>query len=281
MSLRFNLSQPFDGDPGVEPPHPILGDIRVREAITLGIDRERIMVELLEGEVFPIDSVLQVGWINCQVEPFTYDPERAAQLLEEAGWIDEDGDGVREAHGVPTVEDGTRLSLNMNGYTGFSTLDLTELAVQEDLAAIGIEVAIENQDFAVIFGTWADQSPRLLGDYDLLLYDDGYFIEPGAEIARAFGPDQVPSDENPGGENFQRWVRDDVGEWLTAANLTPDQEERRTNFCNVADALREDVVIFPIYQFQEGGVYSYKLHGFTVTTWDYATWDAENWWLEQ
>ncbi|MBA2521109.1 MAG: peptide ABC transporter substrate-binding protein [Chloroflexia bacterium] len=281
MSIYFNQSAPFDDDPGAEPPHPILGDLRVREAITLAINRDRIRTELFEDRVLPLDSVLQVGWINCEVEPFTYDPERAAQLLDEVGWRDEDGDGVREAHSVPDVEDGTPMTLNMNGYTGFSSLDLTELAVQEDLAAIGIEIAIENQDFAVIFGTWADSSPRLLGDYDLLLYDAGYFAEPGAEIERDFAPDQLPSADNPGGGNFYRWVRDDVGEWLTAANQSPDVDERRTNFCNVAGAIREDFVSFPLYQFREGGVYSNLLHGFTISTWEYATWDAENWWLEQ
>ncbi len=51
-------------------------------------------------------------------------------LLDEAGWKDEDGDGIREAHGVEGVEEGTPLSLNMNGYTGYSTLELIELAVQ-------------------------------------------------------------------------------------------------------------------------------------------------------
>lgn len=281
MSLYFNQSAPFDGDPGVEPPHPILGDLRVREALTLAINRDRIRTELFEDRVLALNSVLQVGWINCEVEPFTYDPARAGALLDEVGWRDEDGDGVREAHGVPNVDDGTRMTLNMNGYTGFSSLDLTELAVQEDLAAVGIEVAIENQDFAVIFGTWADNSPRLLGDFDMLLYDAGYFAEPGADIERDFAPGQVPSAENPGGENFYRWVREDVGEWLTAANQTPDVEERRTNFCNVADAIREDIVSFPIYQFREGSVYSNLLHGFTVSTWEYATWDSQNWWLEQ
>lgn len=280
LELRFNLSQPFDGDPGPTPPHPILGDIRVREAMTMAINRERINQEILEGRVFDIDSPLAVGWMDCQVEPWTYDPEGAMALLDEVGWRDEDGDGVREAHGVPTVEDGTKLSLAMNGYTGFSTLELVELAVQEDLKNVGIEVNIENQDFAVIFGTYQDQSPRMIGDYDLLIYDAGLFAEPGADIAQDFGPDQVPTEENPGGGNIYRWVREDVGAWIKAANSTPDVEVRRENFCNVANAIREDIVTFPILQFSEGSVYSNRLHGFTVSTWEWSTWDAENWWLE-
>ncbi|MER3436678.1 MAG: hypothetical protein C4346_03135 [Chloroflexota bacterium] len=282
LQLRFNLSKPFDGDPGPTPPHPILGDRRVREAITMAINRQRINRELLaDTTVYDIDSPLAVGWMACQVEPWTYDPERAKALLDEVGWRDDDGDGVREAHGIPDVADGTKLSLMMNGYTGFSTLELVELAVQEDLKNVGIEVKIENQDFAVIFGTWADKSPRMLGDYDLLIYDSGFFAEPGADIERNFASYMIPSETNQGGTNIYRWNRQDVDAWIKAANSTPDINVRRENFCKVANALREDIVTFPILQFAEGSVYSHKLHGFTVSTWEWSTWDAENWWLEQ
>jgi peptide/nickel transport system substrate-binding protein len=282
VQLRFNLSEPFDGDPSAASPHPIFGDLRTRQAITMGINRDRITDELLAGStVYDIDSPLQVGWMNCQVEPWVFDAEGAKALLEEVGWRDEDGDGIREAHGVPNAEDGTKLSFSMNGYTGFDTLDLIELAVQEDLKNIGVEVNIENQEFAVIFGTWDDNSPRKIGDFDTLIYDSGLFAEPGADIANAYGPDQVPSAENPGGENSYRWVRDDVGEWIAAANASPDLAVRQEYFCKVADALREDVVVFPILQFAEGNSYSVKLHNFTVSTWEWGSWDSENWWLEQ
>ena len=73
----------------------------------------------------------------CEVEPLVYDPEAAKALLDEAGWRDEDGDGMREAHGVDGVKDGAKLSITMNGYTGFDMLDLIELAVQEDLRPSG------------------------------------------------------------------------------------------------------------------------------------------------
>jgi peptide/nickel transport system substrate-binding protein len=282
VQMRFNLAMPFDGDPGPTPPHPILGDLRVREAITLAVNRERINQELLEGRVFDIDSPFTaVGWIGCEVEPFVYDPERAKTLLDEVGWRDEDGDGIREAHGIEGVEDGTPLRLTMNGYTGFSTLDLIELAVQEDLKAVGIDAPIENQEFAVIFGSFEDGSPRMVGDYDILIYDGGWFAEPGKQIHEQLAPDQVPSAENVSGDNFLRWVRDDVGEWIDAANSSPDVEVRRENFCKVADAYREDIPAFPLLQFSEGSVYSNRIHGYTVSTWEWATWDAENWWVEQ
>ena len=85
----------------------------------------------------------------------------------------------------------------MNGYTGFDTLDLIELAVQEDLKTVGMDVQIENQEFAVIFGTWEDGAPMMLGDYDILIYDSGLFAEPGNDIANRYHPDRTEAGQNP------------------------------------------------------------------------------------
>lgn len=271
-ALRFNLSAPFDGDPGADAPHPLFGDVAVREAIGMAINRDRIVNELLEDVVLN-DSIFSVGWINASAEPWEYNPEGAIALLEEVGWVEGSG-GVRE-------KDGVRAEFVCNGYTSFSPNELAQLAMQEDLAAVGISMSIENQDFAVIFGTWDDGAPRKTGDFDALYYDGGFFIEPHDSIRTQFHPSQVPSADNPGGANYWRWVRDDVGEWIDAAGATPDQEERRANYQLVADAMREDYVFIPILQFTEGSAYSTSLHGFTVSTWEYSTWDIENWWLEQ
>ena len=84
--------------------------MRVREAITLAVNRERIMTRSCwrARRRLPSTPRFAVGWMACEVEPFVHDPERRrVALLDEAGWRDEDGDGVREAHGVEGVEDGT------------------------------------------------------------------------------------------------------------------------------------------------------------------------------
>ena len=81
----------------------------------------------------------------------------------------------------------------MNGYTGFSDLELIELAIQEDLKAVGIDTRLENQEFAVIFGTWDDGSPRLLGDYDILVFDAGL-------VRRARRGHRPESPSQPGAE---------------------------------------------------------------------------------
>jgi peptide/nickel transport system substrate-binding protein len=270
--LHFNLSKPFDDDPSADEPHPLFGDVKVRQAIGLAINRDRIVNEVVDS-TFLIDSILSVGWINASAEPWDFDPEAAKALLEEAGWVEGSG-GIRE-------KDGVKASFVCNGYTNFLPNELAQLTIQEDLANVGIEMKIENQDFAVIFGTWEDRAPRMTGDYDALFYDGGFFIEPHDSIQRQYHPSQVPGPDNPGGQNYWRWVREDVGEWIDAAGATPDIEERRANYQKVADAMREDVIMIPTFQMTEGSAFSTKLHGFVVSTWEYSTWDCENWWLEQ
>ncbi len=99
------------------------------------------------------------------------------------------------------------MSLMMNCYTGYSDLELIELAIQEDLKAVGIDTRLENQEFAVIFGTWEDGSPRLLGDFEILVIDAGGSLSRVKISCWSHHPDQVPSEETPGGTNISRWVR--------------------------------------------------------------------------
>src|SRR5690606_13290621 len=139
--LYLNLSKPFDGDPGPEPPHPLLGDLRVRQAISMEIDRERIANDMLEGRVDVVNAPFTVGWNTANLPPYDHDPEKAKQLMEEAGWV-EGSDGVRVAQGAQYAEDGTRAEVTLSTYSAFLPMELTALAIQEDLKNIGIKVNV-------------------------------------------------------------------------------------------------------------------------------------------
>ncbi len=201
MTIFFNLSQPFDGDPGPEPPHPILGDALVRQAISHAIDYDLIVNAINEG-VLPTASPFAYGWYNCDQErKYPYDPEQAKALLEEAGWV-EGSDGIRVAQGAAYAEDGTRLSLQLNGYTNFQPLVKLEEALVEMFKAVGIETTIQNDDFSIIFGSYEDGAPRQLGNFDMLIYDTSLPIEPHAEVANnsaapAFRRQRIPAVATP------------------------------------------------------------------------------------
>ena len=116
---------------------PQLADARVRRALTMGTNRAEIVQAILQG----------YGEVaNSSVPPFhwaydpsvavasEYDPAGAAALLEEAGWVDRDGDGVRENAA------GQRLSISVKYNQGNQQRQDVAEIMQSQLASIGVEI---------------------------------------------------------------------------------------------------------------------------------------------
>ena len=112
-------------------------DSAVRKAIAMGIDKESFVETLLEGNGFPANGTFPSGFAfgGDKVTTETYDPEGAMTVLEEAGWVDEDGDGIRE-------KDGERLTVKWLTYPSRQELPLLAEAAQATLKNIGIEVDV-------------------------------------------------------------------------------------------------------------------------------------------
>jgi len=85
---RMILNTVKPGDPSDnKTPHPILGDVKVRQAIAYGIDKKTIIDKLLFGKALPGSSELNVDPFNCSdIKAFPYDVAKAKQLLDDAGW---------------------------------------------------------------------------------------------------------------------------------------------------------------------------------------------------
>ncbi len=117
---------------------PIIQDPAVRRAIAMGINKEGFVATLLDGHgahgngAFP-DGFSTFGGENVKAE--SYDPEGAAKVLEEAGWTDSDGDGIRE-------KDGQKLTIRWLTYPSRQELPLLAESVQASLKEIGMEIDI-------------------------------------------------------------------------------------------------------------------------------------------
>ena len=85
--LFLNMAENKDpSDPSK--PHPILGDVRVRQAIGLGINKQRIIDKLLNGKAVPGSSELNAGFFSCDsIKAYPYDVEGAKKLLDQAGQV--------------------------------------------------------------------------------------------------------------------------------------------------------------------------------------------------
>ena len=119
---------------------PIIQDPAVRKAIAMGIDKAGFVATLLDGHgvvgngAFP-DGFSTFGGEHIKTE--TYDPAGAIKVLEEAGWVDSDGDGIRE-------KDGEKLVIRWLTYPSRQELPLLAESVHASLKEIGIEVDINN-----------------------------------------------------------------------------------------------------------------------------------------
>ena len=281
MAIDFNLSAPFDDDPTAATPHPILGDIRVRQAIASAIDYETLQQEVLQGSVEDSTNPFAYGWYKCELpRKFAYDVEKANQLLEEAGWVMGD-DGIRVAQGAMAAEDGTRLSLEMQGYTAFDPLQLTEEFIVENLKAVGVEARIQNYDFSIIFGTYEDNSPRMVGDFDMLIFDRGFTTEPQGYNFDAYHSSRIPTAENPTGGNYFRWVNPRVDAALELAGSSFDQQTRKDAYCEIGQAVIDDLPQVYLYLFQDNYGVADNLEGYVLSTWGSMSWGAQNWKFKQ
>ena len=277
MAIDFNLSKPFDGDPGPTPPHPILGDLSVRQAIAHAIDYDTLVHDVLRDTVAPSTSPFAYGWYQCDIpRVYPYDPEKAKQLLDQAGWV-VGSDGIRVAKGAKYAPDGTRLSLELQGYTNFEPLQRTEEFIVDNLKTVGIEARIQNYDFSIIFGSWSDNSPRMIGDYDMLIYDRSLSIEPQGGLENLYLSSNFPTAENPSGGNVERWQNTQADQDIQAAGSNFDLSARKQSMCDLGNLISTELPQLYMYLFQDGYGFSTDLTGYTVSTWGSMVWDVENW----
>src|SRR5690349_6325003 len=101
MRLFRNEAAKGSTDPAADP-HPILSDVRVRQAIRMAVDVNTINTEIFHGLARPAWTEFFRPPYACAVPRPAFDPDAAKTMLEEAGWKDTDGDGIRECQNCTT-----------------------------------------------------------------------------------------------------------------------------------------------------------------------------------
>lgn len=143
---------------------PYFADTRVRQAVGYAVDRPALSAELF-GEALPtLDSWIPPGhWATLQgIEPaYALDAGQASALLDEAGWRDEDGDGVREYHGEGgdytcgrggwSIAEGTPLAPVLVIPAGDAERAAEADRLVSDLAAVGFGLTVQEQDPATLY----------------------------------------------------------------------------------------------------------------------------------
>jgi len=277
MRLFMNLAARGTTDSQATP-HPILSDVRVRRAIRMAIDVEELSNEIFLGYSKPVWTEFFREPYVCDVPQPKYDPEAAKALLEEAGWIDQDNDGVRECHGCTSAKEGDLMEMELITYAEYGELlELTQQLIGEMLGEIGMKLNLSIMEGSVMWATSAEGGIEQTGNFDINLWDDGYFGNDPTDFlwelyySGAAVPDM--------GWNVGRWINEDF-DALLDQTYTLDETARKDLFCQMATILDEEVPVILLFSAINADTHSTRLVGVQSTINDLVTWNAADWTLK-
>ena len=255
-------------------PHPILADRAVREALSLAIDRA-LLVELGYGKA---------GRVTCNILPApaiyasdandackVQDIPRAKALLDAAGWVDSDGDGVRD-------KNGTALRLLFQTSTNAVRQDFQAL-IKQWWSQIGVDTELRNIDASVFFGSDPGSPDTFQKFYaDVQMYARNFDgIDPAAYLS-SWQCDQIPEPANQWqGTNIPRYCSAAYDALVAQMRQSGTQEARARTARAMNDMLMQDFVMLPLVDRGRVAAHADSLRGVKLNVWDSELWNIADW----
>jgi ABC-type transport system substrate-binding protein len=256
-------------------PHPILSDLKVRQAIAHCTNRDALI------EVsYPFLSVedrakLRMDtWIpkisqfhaNPNNIDYTYDITAAGKLLDEAGWTLPEGGSVRaNANGEP---------LTLKFTTTNAQFRQTWAAVfEQQMAQCGVVIQRSHIPGSIWFGSASGLRRR---DFELGAY--AWVGEPDPAGVSLYSCDNIPTPANNWtGQNYMGWCNEEASTAIKNANNTLNLEERKAFYATHQDAFMKDMVSIPLFQRAEAGAYSTAIENVKFNPTEYYSANADQW----
>jgi peptide/nickel transport system substrate-binding protein len=216
---------------------PFFQDKKVRNALMLGLNRQRMVDSLLQGQGIVADSPILPGtWAYYDgVEHIGFDPDMAAAQLKAAGYVLPPDSSVR-------AKDNVSLSFTM-AYPDDGLHTQLAQAIQQNWAAIGVEVKLQPVSYDLLLNDYL--TPRT---YQAALVD--------LDLSRSYDPDPYPfwhQAEITGGQNYSQWDDRTASEYLENARVVADQDMRARLYRNFqvvfARELPALLLYYPVYTY--------------------------------
>jgi peptide/nickel transport system substrate-binding protein len=220
-------------------------------AFMLATDRDTIAKTLLFGQVtVPASLWPNSSWYNTSLTPYPYDPDKANQLLDAAGYkAGADGTRAGTCNGKPV-----KFSLGIETTTKQVRID-TMNALADMYKKIGVELKPNPIPAGTYFGDYASGADLKTGKYDLAIYTTGYYPDP--DPGSSFLCSGVASKGNPSGQNDYHYC-DQSGQMdaLFAQGLaSADPAVRKPVYDAIQKYQYDNVLFIPLYA--RGNVYGY------------------------
>lgn len=224
-------------------------DARVRQAVNYAIDRDALITSVLEGigtpgaGLFPPDSY----WANKSIKPYPYDPDKARQLLAEAGWKDTNGDGIVEKDGKP-------FRIKLLTYSERAELPPLAEVIQQQLKKAGMDMEIVVGSSASTEGIFGK------GEHDIYLVGRGLMFTPD--------PDEIMmTDYHSSGTSSKvygafRWNNSRVDSLIEQARNTQNLASRKVLYDEVQSIVVEEAPVAYLNYYVNLDVTTDKVKGY-------------------
>ncbi len=201
-------------------PHPFLSDINVRKALSMAIDR-RLLVEIGYGQAGRPTCNLVPGpavYASDNTDCFEQDIAGAKALLDEAGWVDSDGNGIRD-------KDGVELSILFQTSTNAVRQDFQAL-IKQWWSEIGVETELRNLNASVFFGGDPGSPDTFQKFYaDVEMYANNFDgTDPQAYLAMYRCGNEPKPESQWQGENINRFCDPEYDKLVAELSKTSDLE---------------------------------------------------------
>ncbi len=206
----------------LRPEHPLFSDVRIRRAMSYAIDRQ----EIVDGVLLGLGSIANgpykpdVWACNSQLKPLSYDPNKALEILAQAGWEDHDGDGILD-------KDGQAFAFTILTNQGNSQRIKTAIIIQERLREIGIQVKVRTVEWAAFLQEFLNK-----GRFDAIIM--GWSTPADPDLSQVWHSQASPM------LNFMHYANPEVDALLEAGQMSLDQLERKGIYWKVQEILHQD-----------------------------------------
>lgn len=246
---------------------PIFQDKKLRQAITYAIDRQSILDKIVEGRGSMINSpFIPGGWATpepSELNNYDYNPEKAIQLLEEAGYKDSDGDGIREN------SKGDKLQFKLRCSNDSKTRENAVLYVKECLSKVGIDVEVSIEEDGLI-------AEDCIFNHNFEMYALNCYFSSDPDPYFWWSSESSSDEPGVGSFNFGAYKNDLVDEKIKAGQETMDQNERADYYLEVAKQINDDAPMIFLYVQNREIMTNPKLKGFNPGTFN-LYYDVANW----
>ncbi|HSL42183.1 MAG TPA: peptide ABC transporter substrate-binding protein [Anaerolineales bacterium] len=226
-----------------ETAHPAMLDVNVRKALAFATDRFTIVGDLLDDSVNPVNANFwdnNPPYGNTDIEPYPYDPDEAQRLLDEAGWVDSNGDGTRDKDGVELV---------LRYITNDRELrQNVQAVVQQQWSLVGIGAELVNYSSDVYWNGYNDNGPQAQGLYDIAEYSSVSTSFPDPESSDNWLCDSISSADNPDGANWQGYCDPEMDELLMQQATTLDTEERIEIYKQIQQKMYDEAIYIGMWK---------------------------------